>query len=79
LKRVRAPLLLGLWSQGSATRGLGTEALEDGYRSPLRRSYSELVFAQHAPGFPRRRDEELDELLREAGNYQSPSELVDAP
>lgn len=45
--RIRAPLVLGLWSSSSATRGAGTEALEDGFRAPVRRAYSELVYAKY--------------------------------
>jgi hypothetical protein len=66
-----------LWSEASATRAIGTEALENGYRSPSRRLYSELVFAQHAAGFARRSDAEIDELLRSSDNYLEPSEIVE--
>lgn len=75
LKRVSAPLSFGLWADGSETRHAGSEALEDGYRSPLRRLYSQLVFAQHAAGFPRHSSEQVDDLLRGSNNYIGPSEL----
>lgn len=75
--RVRAPMILGLWGRGSETRGVGIESLEDGYRSPQRRLYSQLVFAQHEAGFPRLSSEEIDELLRASGNHVSPSGLIE--
>lgn len=75
IKRVPAPLIFGLWAGGSETRQLGSEALEDGYRSPLRRLYSQLVFAQQASGFPRCSSEQIDDLLRGSDNYIVPSDL----
>jgi glycosyltransferase involved in cell wall biosynthesis len=76
--RVRAPLLLGLAAPGSATRTAGGEALENGYRSPARRAYSELVFAQHQPDGARPTSQDVDARLRATGNYQTPSELLNA-
>lgn len=73
--RIASPQLLGLWASGSETRSAGREALEDGYRSPLRRRYSQLVFAQFAPGFRREPSERVDELLRASGNYLEPRAL----
>jgi hypothetical protein len=40
---VRQPLVLGLSSEESLTRRAGSEAREDGYRSPARRAYGEMV------------------------------------
>ncbi|MCB9623520.1 MAG: glycosyltransferase family 2 protein [Sandaracinus sp.] len=40
---IRSPLIWGLWESGSLTRQAGSEALETGFRSPLRRAYSELL------------------------------------
>ena len=40
---VRRPLVLGLAREGSLTRRAGAESREDGYRSPARRAYADLV------------------------------------
>jgi glycosyltransferase involved in cell wall biosynthesis len=77
VRRIREPLLFGLAFGGSATRMPGTESLEDGYRSPARRTYSELVFAKRQLG-GRLTNEEIDVRLRESDNYQTPSELLKA-
>jgi hypothetical protein len=75
LSRIRDPLVFGLWSDSSATRSGGTESLEDGYVAPVRREYSQLIFAQHAQGFARCSDAEVDARLRAAGNYMEPCEI----
>jgi hypothetical protein len=72
--RLRSPLTLGSWEQMSATRAPGTEALECGYRSPLRRTYSELVYRKHVAGGDLSR-EDMDERLRADGNYVEPREV----
>jgi glycosyltransferase involved in cell wall biosynthesis len=77
VSRLRAPLMLGLSAPGSATRSSGSEAMVDAYRSPARRAYSELVFAQ---GHSRRRsftDSEVDERLRATGNFIDSAELLE--
>lgn len=75
IQRLRAPLLLALWAEGSATRAPGAEALEDGYRSPARRAYSEWVFAKHrgASSAP----SPLSEVLDANGNVAQPADLVE--
>ncbi len=74
--RIRAPLILGLWSEQSVTRQSGTEALEDGYRSEMRRRYSELVSLQRRPG-SEPSDADYDASLRASGNYVEPSDLAE--
>lgn len=76
IRRLHAPHLFGLWSPGSATRTDGTEALEDGYRSPLRRAYSELVYVQHLPG-PNSLAVDLEARLRASTNHIEPSAIVE--
>lgn len=73
--RIKSPLILGLWSPRSATRASGSESLEDGYRSSARRSYSELVFAQHSSDGRRPTELEIDERLRASNNFVAPSTL----
>jgi hypothetical protein len=77
VKRIRVPLLFGLSASGSATQAPGTEALEDGYRSPARRAYSELVFAQHQRDQPSPTDAEIDARLRATDNMADTAELLD--
>lgn len=75
LARIAAPLALSSWSASSATRTPGKEALENGYRSPSRRAYSELVFrkyiAQQAI-----EDGAFEARLRETDNYAAPSRML---
>jgi hypothetical protein len=69
IARVRAPVMLGLLSPSSATLRSGTESLDDGYRSPLRRAYSELVLSSYSrPGAPIF-GQNIEARLRETGNY----------
>lgn len=74
--RIREPLIFGLWSESSMTRTSGAEALENGFRSPGRRLYTELVLRQRLFGEEGIGDDDVDALLREAGNYAQSSELV---
>jgi hypothetical protein len=76
IRRIAAPLTLCSWTQQSATRGLGSEALEDGYRSPARRAYSELVFRRYRGGVALS-DDAINDRLRETGNYAEPCEIVE--
>jgi hypothetical protein len=70
IRRLRQPLLFGLWGSGSLTRVAGAEVLESGYRSPARRAYAELIF--------RRKQglavdgEAISRMLRETGNRVEP-------
>jgi hypothetical protein len=66
---VRAPQIFALMTETSLTRRPGSEAREDGYRSPARRVYLDLV---------RRRasDEEITAWLRESGNL-APAAPID--
>jgi hypothetical protein len=72
--RVRTPLMIGLWSPASATRTHGAEALADGYRSPGRRLYNQLVHQKRRGEVT---DAEIVEQLRGAGNYAEPVDIVE--
>jgi len=74
IARVRAPLILSAWSASSITRRPGSEALENGYRSPGRRSYSEMIFRRYARGSDLT-DEAISGALAESGNFAPPQEL----
>lgn len=76
VSRSWAPLLFSLWSSASATRQPGTESLEDGYRSPARRAYAELVRRKYELG-QAVADDEIEAMLRDSGNYLEPRELVE--
>lgn len=76
VRRIRSPLMFGLWSEQSVTRAAGTESLEDGYRSPPRRAYGELIVARYRTGVLGS-NERLDERLREVGNYIEPAPLIE--
>jgi hypothetical protein len=75
IARVAAPLVLSLWSPASATRLRGSESLEDGFRSPARRAYSELSFRKYIAGHDIS-EQELDDQLRALGNHLEPKPLV---
>ncbi|HYP91088.1 MAG TPA: glycosyltransferase family A protein [Polyangiaceae bacterium] len=66
--RIAAPLMLSLWAGASATQQQGRESLEDGYRSPLRRAYTESVFQRYFAAAPLD-DDDVDRRLQETGNY----------
>jgi hypothetical protein len=72
IARIHAPLVLGLWSNQSLTRGCGSEALENGFRASSRRRYAELCFRQHLLGKDRLSDTAIDTELRNMGNYLEP-------
>jgi hypothetical protein len=72
IARIHAPLILGLWSNQSLTRGSGSEALENGFRASSRRHYAELCFRQHLLGKDRLSDAIIDTELRNMGNYLEP-------
>lgn len=74
--RIHAPLMLCASWQGSATRKAGAESLEDGYRSPARRRYSEHVFRKYLVGEDIS-DAVIDRTLNERGNYAEPAELIE--
>jgi hypothetical protein len=74
--RLSAPLMLSAWSPSSATRALGTEALEDGYQSVLRRGYAELIFRQRSGSQTPISEREVLDRLRELGNLVEPSKIV---
>lgn len=75
--RLREPMVLGLWSGRSLTRSAGAEALEDGYRSPSRRVYSDLIYRKRALHGEAPTDEEITEALAAVGNYVSPVEVTE--
>jgi hypothetical protein len=74
--RIRAPTMLGLWSDQSLTRSAGAESLEDGYRSPSRRVYGELIYACHVDvaGTPPS-DADVERALRATDNFAEPAPL----
>jgi hypothetical protein len=76
IQRISLPLSLCSWASTSITRGMGSESLEDGYRSPARRAYSELLFQRYRAG-RRITDELFDARLRETENYLEPGEIVE--
>lgn len=78
ISRIREPLTLGLWSASSVTRSAGTEALADGYRSPVRRDYSELVYAKHVRP-ARASEDDREAMLRALGNWAEPRGVVELP
>lgn len=67
--RSRAPLIVGLWAPTSATGSVGSESLPDGFRSPARRRYSELVYFKHGPEGTRPSEEDIGVMLQETGNW----------
>jgi hypothetical protein len=71
--RIKAPLILASWPRTSLTRAAGTEALEDGYRAPIRRLYSELVYWQEVGDVGPDWEEEMDRQLRASGNFIEPA------
>lgn len=73
IARIQAPMVFGLWSSSSLTRSAGTEALADGYRSPARRSYGEMVALKYGDDGSRPSDDEIDERLRAFDNYLPPA------
>jgi len=75
--RLRTPVMLALWSAGSATLGTGTESLGDGYRSAARRAYSELVCARFTRRDPAITAAVIDSRLRATGNYVDAAEIVE--
>jgi hypothetical protein len=77
IARIKAPLILALWSSSSLTRAAGCEALETGYRSPARRAYCEIVSQRTRLGSRAIADADVDALLRKHGNYLEPAGIVD--
>jgi hypothetical protein len=75
--RVKAPLILALWSRASLTRTAGCESLETGYKSPARRAYGEIVSRQTLLGARTITDHEITALLRQHGNYLEPMGIVE--
>lgn len=76
IARIKAPLMLSLWAGSSATRMGGSESLEDGYRSPSRRLYSELVYLRYVA----ERDiseESFEAALRESNNSAAPQQILE--
>ncbi len=69
---VDAPQLLGLGEAGSLTRAAGLEALETGYRSPLRRAYSERLFRRDVLGLPVEEHDPMLVFLARTGNIVAP-------
>jgi hypothetical protein len=75
IARIRAPVMLGLWSPGSATLAGGTESLNDGYRSLARRAYSELICARYSLRDLTISNQTMDLRLRATGNYVDAAEI----
>lgn len=76
LARIKPPLMLCRSSSDSAIGSADTEARADGYRSPVRRAYCQLVFHRYVQAAPLT-DEAIDERLRDFGNWQTPSDLLE--
>jgi glycosyltransferase involved in cell wall biosynthesis len=72
--RLKAPLMLSRFAPGSAIASRGTESAPDGYRSPVRRAYAQLAFDRYVRGH-NVTDQEMDERLREVGNWRAPTGL----
>jgi hypothetical protein len=77
IARIRAPVMLGAWSATSTTRLAGTESLEDGYRAPARRAYSQLIYEHYVAG--RMTRDQLDAATTASLNYVEPADLVELP
>jgi glycosyltransferase involved in cell wall biosynthesis len=75
LARLRQPLVLSAWGDDSLTRSAGMESLEDGYRAPVRRMYSELVYQRYMARDPSLTDAAIDDRLAQLGNRVAPAEL----
>jgi glycosyltransferase involved in cell wall biosynthesis len=75
LGRIRSLQILGLWSPTSATRSPGTQSLEDGYRSPGRRRYSELAACQWQTTAANVTDETVRRALMETGNFVDAADI----
>lgn len=75
ITRTRSPLILGLWSPSSTTQAPGLEALEDGYRSPARRAYSQLVHDRFRTDGLQLQDEEVEARLQTASIYAPPTDV----
>lgn len=73
LARLAQPWLLGLWSTQSVTRSAASESLESGFKSPARRSYSELLFQRDILGAVD--DVQIAEQLVALGNWRAPAPL----
>lgn len=74
--RERAPLLIGLWSESSMTRSAGAQALEDGFRSPARRAYSQMIALKREGTLG---DRAIEMRLRELGNLAAAAGVVELP
>jgi glycosyltransferase involved in cell wall biosynthesis len=76
ITHVKAPLVLGLWSDSSMTKQSGTEALDNGYRAPKRRAYAEIASRQRALGTALYSDAEVDAVNATSGIYRAPTKIV---
>jgi hypothetical protein len=76
LSRIEAPLIFCLSSPGSLTQSPGSESHSDGYRSPARRAYSELIHRKQAlnEGLSAA---EIEAILRASGNYVEPKPVAE--
>lgn len=72
---IRTPLVLGLWSPASMTRRAGAEIHEDGFRSPARRAYADLVFTGLLGGLVD--DGAIERMLRETGNLVAAADVIE--
>jgi hypothetical protein len=72
---LRRPLLFCLLSTSSLTRRDGSESLDDGYRSPARRAYSEAVFRRYVTGDID--DAGIEATLYGTDNYLPPRAIVE--
>ena len=70
--QMKQPLMLGLWSEKSLTRNVGSEGLEDGYRGPARRRLAEITVRQRLLGINVVPEFEVVAALAETGNILEP-------
>ncbi len=76
ISHIKAPMVLGLWSDNSMTKSAGTEALDNGYRAPKRRVYAEAASRQRALGVALYSDDEIDAVNVASGIYRAPAEIM---
>jgi hypothetical protein len=74
--QMKEPLMLGLWSEKSLTRNVGSEGLEDGYRGPARRRLAEITVRQRLLGSGVVPESDVVTALAETGNLLEPRRIA---
>jgi hypothetical protein len=77
VRQLKQPLMLGLWSEKSLTRNVGSEGLEDGYRGLARRRLSEVTVRQRLLGSEIVPEFEVVDALAKTGNILEPRPVVE--